>query len=92
MSVRWIAPADVQLTRVAGLVSGGPVGHGLRLRDPPMIVRPYLRSASGSGTRQSRSCGLKKREGSLWVAGVVSVGCGDVVVAVEAEQADREAA
>jgi hypothetical protein len=28
----------------------------------------------------------------LWVAGVVPVGGGDVVMAVEAEQADREAA
>jgi hypothetical protein len=45
-----------------------------------------------SGTRQSRSCGLKEPEGALRVAGVVSVGGCDVVVSVKAEQADREAA
>jgi hypothetical protein len=35
---------------------------------------------------------LKESEGALRVAGVVSVGGGDVVVSVEAEHADREAA
>ena len=44
------------------------------------------------GTRQSRSRVLKQGECSVWVAGVVSVGGGDVVVAVQAEQADRQAA
>jgi len=44
------------------------------------------------GTRQSRSCGLEQFEGALSVVGVVSVGGGDVVVSVEAQDADGEAA
>ena len=48
--------------------------------------------ASSAGTRQSRSCGLKQRERALRVAGVVAVGGGDVGVAVDAEQADGQAA
>ncbi len=41
-------------------------------------------SSIKTGIRQSRSCGLEESEGALWVPGVVSVGCGDVVVSVQA--------
>lgn len=44
------------------------------------------------GTRQSRSCGLEQGEGAEGISGVVAVGGGDVAVAVEPDQTDRQAA
>ena len=44
------------------------------------------------GTRQSRSCGLKQLQCPLRIAGVVTVGSGDVDVAVQAQKADGQVA
>ncbi len=47
---------------------------------------------SDPGTPQSRSCGLEQLECPLRVAGVVPVGGSDVVVSVQVQEADGEAA
>jgi len=57
------------------------------LRDQAEAMPPGVRfvvSTRKAGTRQSRSCGLKQRQRALRVAGVVTVGGGDVGVAVHA--------
>jgi hypothetical protein len=51
-----------------------------------------IRTVTHPGTRQSRSYGLKQLERALRVAGVVAVGGGDVRVAIDAQQADGQAA
>ena len=45
----------------------------------------------GRDTAKSHSRSLKRVEGSLGVSGVVTVGLGDVLPAIQAEQADGEA-
>jgi Transposase, Mutator family len=63
-------------------------------RKTPKItdVLPLLYLHGLSGTRQSRSCGLKQLQRPLRIAGVVAVGSGDVDVAVQAQQADGQVA
>jgi hypothetical protein len=73
----------------------------------PVLVGPVARGASkamasaslavpatpsGPGIRQSRLCGLKQREGAPGVASVVAVGGGDAGMAVQAQEADGQAA
>jgi hypothetical protein len=48
--------------------------------------------ARAAWTRQSPSCGLNELERALRVAGVVTVGGGDVGVVAQAQEADGEAA
>ena len=54
--------------------------------------RRAVTPSNNAGIRQSRSCGLKQLERALRVAGVVAVGGGDAGVAVQAQQADGQAA
>ena len=56
------------------------------------IGEDHSACGTDSWTRQSRSYGLKQFQRPLRVAGVVTVGGGDVGVAVQAEQADGQAA
>src|SRR5579875_1589337 len=74
-----------------------PVRRILRphLGDHPDSPLTQLRRVVASSTRdpaKSYSCSLKQLERPLWVAGVVAVGGGDVGMAVQAQDADRQAA
>ena len=89
-----IQGADV-LIRNAHLDLPGVISLRRGIRLLPIGQYPpgdYPGSGHQAGIRQSRSCGLKQLERALRVAGVVTVGGGDVGVAVQAQQADGQAA
>jgi hypothetical protein len=65
---------------------------GRACREPEASELTRFPKGFATGTRQSRSCSLSELEPALRVAGVVAVGGGDVAVAVQAQEADGEAA
>jgi hypothetical protein len=98
MTATGIGLNPAEATISAGICSNlvlapitGPLGNAATFIEAAGVVIG-LATGAHPGTRQSRSCGLKQLQRPLRVAGVVAVGGGDVDVAVQAQQADGQAA